>query len=475
MGRIRLPGFAATAAALLSLSLLGSQTLLDDLRRAVGENPHSELHQMNLARALIQRSLHQEAKEALAEALVHHADSPRLRYMKALVDERLGDSQAAAQTYRRLLADVPDFPPPYVALARLLSRQGRAAEAAASLEQALDRGLGSPLLLLLYADTRLEAQPGQKLPRLEQLLAKPFRDQRLQQRARLTLGRYHLDLGQPHLALVQAEQVLGVQPGQPEALYLAGRALKAQGDLPGARERLARAAARLESQSTQTGSNPDLSYRLGLIHQELSDFETAAEHFRKGVAMRPAYEGLIQIGRVLFELDRRHEAAGYLEQARELNPERADAYYYLGLRAETLGRYQEAADLLAAAVAAENGHVPGLLALGRIQFQSGRIDEAELSLAKAVEMRPEDAEGLYWLGRTRARSGDSTAAAALWQRALKADPDHVPSHYQLALHHQQQGRRQKSRSHLEQVQRINRLRAESRAQSHPNQVYRSSR
>ena len=76
MGRIRLPGFAATVAALLSLSLLGSQNLLDELRRAVGENPHNELHQMNLARALIQRSLHEEAKEALAEALVHHADSP---------------------------------------------------------------------------------------------------------------------------------------------------------------------------------------------------------------------------------------------------------------------------------------------------------------------------------------------------------------------------------------------------------------
>jgi protein O-GlcNAc transferase len=121
-------------------------------------------------------------------------------------------------------------------------------------------------------------------------------------------------------------------------------------------------------------------------------------------------------------------AAGRLEEAEMLyrrilsaDPSHADALNLMGVLAYRRGRYEEAAALIAQAIAINDkaaiyhlGHASALEA-------QGRLDEAAAGFERAVALSPEFAEALYRLGNVFLKQGKTEAAVARYEQAVAAN------------------------------------------------------
>jgi TolB-like protein len=87
------------------------------------------------------------------------------------------------------------------------------------------------------------------------------------------------------------------------------------------------------------------------------------------------------------------------EQARELDPRSADATGGAGQVQAALGRWEEGAGLLRAAMAIDPLFSGWHELLGNIRLREGRYVEAEAELRKTLQISPTYASGHYYLGR----------------------------------------------------------------------------
>ncbi len=135
-----------------------------------------------------------------------------------------------------------------------------------------------------------------------------------------------------------------------------------------------------------------------------------------------AGEKFYRRGRSHLERGEFYRAEIYFESALEVDPDRAGAWYHLGLALERLGRDQEAAPAYRRAVAADSFAAEALTRLGRLHLAAGRPADAERDLEEAARRAPEDLLVLVALGDLRAMQGRFGAALELFERARLADP-----------------------------------------------------
>ena len=78
--------------------------------------------------------------QALAQAdawLTEQATDPQMRFLKGVIQSRMGNDAQARDTFTRLTQDYPELPEPYNNLAVLHAQQNRLDEARAALEMAI--------------------------------------------------------------------------------------------------------------------------------------------------------------------------------------------------------------------------------------------------------------------------------------------------------------------------------------------------
>lgn len=103
------------------------------------------------------------------------------------------------------------------------------------------------------------------------------------------------------------------------------------------------AASREFRNALQARPDAETHYHLGLALQYSGMSDSAVEHHRAALALRPAYrEALHNLGATLFEMDRVQEAIAYVERAKQLDPAVPDAYLRLGIIHERIGNCAEA-------------------------------------------------------------------------------------------------------------------------------------
>jgi tetratricopeptide (TPR) repeat protein len=126
-------------------------------------------------------------------------------------------------------------------------------------------------------------------------------------------------------------------------------------------------------------------------------------------------------------------AAGYLEQAVRIDPDKArywralgTAYFMMGKMAEAEARTRRATELNPDDATAYNN-------LGRILLIQGRTDEAEAALHRCTELDPTYALAHFNLGNLYQARGEMTKAVEAYRLATEARPG-VPAYlHQLAL------------------------------------------
>ncbi|HEU0098478.1 MAG TPA: YaiO family outer membrane beta-barrel protein [Allosphingosinicella sp.] len=100
--------------------------------------------------------------------------------------------------------------------------------------------------------------------------------------------------------------------------------------------------------------------------------------------------------------------------------------YEAGVEARRAGDSKRAAELLAAAVAAEPDNSDAQLQLGLALLAEGRLDEAEAAFRRTLDLAPGYEDARLGLARVAIRRGDPKAARAALEGVSAANPEAAP-------------------------------------------------
>jgi spermidine synthase len=167
-------------------------------------------------------------------------------------------------------------------------------------------------------------------------------------------------------------------------------------------------------------------YLKGQVCEWDRDAQGAMTHYSRALdgpagrrsGARQAYLMMCHSGLDLERQGRPEEADRLYRAAIDLDPERSEAHYLLGLRLAETGRPKEAALELEAALAAKPERVEPALALMDVLSRLGRHDEAESIAQRALSEAAGDPRVWHGAARLYARSGNLGAARDALARAL---------------------------------------------------------
>lgn len=134
---------------------------------------------------------------------------------------------------------------------------------------------------------------------------------------------------------------------------------------------------------------------------------------------------LIEYGRTQAEAARNWEAAqNWFEYAVQVQPDSAEAHYWLGRAFYEQGIWEKAEGELKTAVSLSPTHSPALTYLSRTYIQQGDADGAEIILLQAATDAPDDPEIAATLGNLY-RSQGNWPEAAHWLEQAANHPAHT--------------------------------------------------
>lgn len=241
---------------------------------------------LNLAEALRNLELPQEAFDTYRQALEIHPQDATALWNAALLAEKAGEREQAVQLLTRALEARPDWDAAALRLATLLAELDRNEESAAAFAKC----------------TELREDWAEALYEYGLVLRKLNRIDDAQE------------------ALLKA---VHLKPEQTEWIHALERIAIERDDALVAldcHEKLMQEAAESES--------AEMAYNLGLVLQQESEPELAAKCYLKALETRPDFEdALLNLGHALFEMGREPEARACWSKAIHLNPELAAGYF----------------------------------------------------------------------------------------------------------------------------------------------------
>jgi tetratricopeptide (TPR) repeat protein len=173
--------------------------------------------------------------------------------------------------------------------------------------------------------------------------------------------------------------------------------------------------------ATATGDR----YERALALYEGGDYQACRDLVLEELAERPKDVGLLRLaGKASTELDL-DDAATYLQQAVEAEPDNADAWRELAEAFLYRNRLTEAMEAIRQAVELRPEESEGLVDLGLSAYAAGRHDEALSHLNKAVERDPGNAAARRALIDVYRVSGKHEDALKAAEHLLQLEPDDV--------------------------------------------------
>lgn len=262
--------------------------------------------------------------------------------------------------------------------------------------------------------------------------------------ARLELARICLSRGLWHgggepqlaLALQHARKALQLDPGNVEAMVLAGAALVGI-DRPEAAQKYLDEAVRLDA------DRADLHFALGAMYRGQGDRHLAIRHLETACRAAPeAWEVHLLLGRTLAERARQvggqrlvERSQYHLVQALRLDPgpDLLPAVLRdLGQSCLATGRHAEAEKLFTRLREHPRYSALARKHLGQVAFALGKYKNAIQHYRHYLEVHPDDAAALTQVGLAYLHLGELERAREACHRALLGDPHHAAARHALA-------------------------------------------
>lgn len=174
------------------------------------------------------------------------------------------------------------------------------------------------------------------------------------------------------------EQLIGLDPEEPEAWLLLGRALNGKNDHVAAKHALDQAVA----------LGPDVAaayYERGITYERARVFRSALRDFHRAFELNPAFtHALINQGAMHYMLGEIEQALACTERALLIEPDHVIANRNRGLRLRELGRLEAAEHALRRAVALRADDSESICGLALVLIDAGRFEEAEHCIAQVL-------------------------------------------------------------------------------------------
>ena len=196
-------------------------------------------------------------------------------------------------------------------------------------------------------------------------------------------------------------------------LYLA-QALERDGEALAALEQYLKV---LDTISVDPGGRYDQAAREGAARMQTL-FEPRLQALRRTAEARPKdRDAQGNLAQLLYSIGRYEDAERKYRAALEIDPDRWDVWYNLGLTQMRRRHYAEAVPLFEKALALRGGERTILNNLGICQMHLKRYREAEQSYRAALEQDPAFFFAAFNLGRLYFQSGDAPRARSTFERA----------------------------------------------------------
>ncbi|WP_223479091.1 tetratricopeptide repeat-containing sulfotransferase family protein [Oricola indica] len=230
----------------------------------------------------------------------------------------------------------------------------------------------------LYRDRRYE----EALEKTRELIAVHYNLPLLHNLA----GAIHSALGQSHQAIGSYRRAIALRPNRPEGHNNLGDALN----------RIGRHEEAIGNLATAVTLKPDFAEahnNLGIALAALGRHREAVGSLRRACELRPGFaEAHARLGDALMQCGEYEEAADAYRTAIEARPNMAEAHAKLGRCLIRLGRAQEGAEACHRALAIDNGHVPGFIALSAALEQLDETGAAIRCLEHVIRIEPRNVD-----------------------------------------------------------------------------------
>lgn len=219
-----------------------------------------------------------------------------------------------------------------------------------------------------------------------------------------------LKKGKAKEALRLCQNLLAEDPGNADALHLAGLALCRMGKFD-------EGAGLLRQSAAQQPNDPQVHFHLGKALRHGGRLGEAATAYRQAAALKPDFaEAFVNLANVLGALNQPRGAEQAYRRTLDLRPTSAIAQNGLGALLLETGRLAEACEAFDHALGLKTDFPEAHNNLGLAFTELGRKQEAEAAFRKALELRPHYAKAhlnLAQIIRFTPNSGDLAALQAL--------------------------------------------------------------
>jgi tetratricopeptide (TPR) repeat protein len=379
-----------------------------------GSNPSAAAY-AGAARAYLGQNRLLEADKNINQAVAKDPNDAHYIYLQGRVAEVIGKGDEAFKKYEAALAKKPDA-------VEALAAEG-----------------------IVYLGRMDKAKARE---RLDAILHVP--DAQLSALENEATGDLALQLGDKVKAKEAYAQALKKDPEDPLAHAGMGKALAAEGDLPGARKELELALSQVDNDASiyfEYGSmlrrlgesdaalealrksvkldskDPRYRARFGALLVERGQFEDAEQQLRQAVLMNDRYaEGLFFLARALAGRKNLSEAVDTMKKAVEIEADNSDYLYHLGLIYEQGQQVQDAVDAFARAIDKNPKNADAYEHLGLNLMVENRFNEAVAAFKRAADLDPKRSRLWAEVGDAEQQSGDVDGAIRDFQKALAQDP-----------------------------------------------------
>ncbi|MGB5340998.1 MAG: tetratricopeptide repeat protein [Thermoanaerobaculia bacterium] len=273
---------------------------------------------------------------------------------------------------------------------------------------------GDPQMAIQHLERALELQP--KATTIHQQLGLAYREL-----GDLDRARYHLQLNEHDLVMFPDPLVFrlsGLIQGSRFYIKLGNEALKA-GRLGQAIDDFSEAVARDPEEKLA-------QYNLGQALLQAQRVDEAIQHFERALDIDPDFrDAHYNLGTALSELERFEESAAHFQRAREIDPQDREARLQWAMAMGRAGKAREAVEQLQE-LRAENPDDAGVaLSLAAILGPVGQVDAARAELDRALSIAREpalEAEAHFQLGLLDQGEGATASAIDHFRTAGELNP-----------------------------------------------------
>ena len=200
-------------------------------------------------------------------------------------------------------------------------------------------------------------------------------------------------------------------------------------------------------------NQPDALHLLGVIAHQVGKHDVAEELITKALSIKPDWaEACANLGNALMAQGKLDEAAASHRKALEIKPDFAEVHNNLGNALKELGRLEEAVASYRKAIAIKPGHVETHSNLGTALRDLGKLNEAEASHRKSLQLHSSFAAGHYNLHPFLLDPGDMEASIKCMQKAVEFDPESTNYRFYLGMLLDYSGKSRDAKTHFDLVE-----------------------